>query len=103
MAQKEDLPDLSDTQVQDATIKIQSAYRGFRTRKEMQSSGKRLPPTKPADVAKAALLIQTYYRGFKARKALRDQQKRQDQVKANLSEAAFRVGLSTEKREKRSL
>merc|ERR1712012_526533 len=62
-----------------------------------------IPQPKPADVAKAALLIQTYYRGFKARKALRDQQKRQDQVRADLSEAAFRVGLSSDKREKKIL
>merc|ERR1711915_296351 len=33
---KEVLPDLNCAQVQDATVKIQSAYRGFKTRQELQ-------------------------------------------------------------------
>ena len=103
LLQEEDLPDLSDSQVQDATIKIQSAYRGFRTRKEMQHSGQTLPKSKPSDVAKSAILIQTYYRGFKARKAFKDQQKRQDKIASDLSEAAFRVSLPSNSREKKAL
>ena len=30
--QQEDMPDLKCSKVQDATLKIQSVYRGFRTR-----------------------------------------------------------------------
>ena len=33
---KEIMPDLNCAQVQDATVKIQSAYRGFKTRKQMK-------------------------------------------------------------------
>merc|ERR1719192_834988 len=34
--ESEDLPDLKDKNVADATLKIQSAFRGFQTRKEIK-------------------------------------------------------------------
>merc|ERR1712083_310695 len=79
---------------------IQSAYRGFKTRKEMKEAGNDLPDLKAANVVAATLRIQAYYRGFKARKALRDQEARQAQARANVEEAALRVrlpGSSTKK------
>merc|ERR1712211_48056 len=90
---KELMPDLNCAQVQDATIKIQSAYRGFKTRKEMKEAGNDLPDLKAANVAAATLRIQAYYRGFQARKALRDQNARQAQARATVEEAALRVRL----------
>merc|ERR1712233_178854 len=97
---KEIMPDLNCAQVQDATIKIQSAYRGFKTRKEMKEAGSDLPDLKAANVAAATLRIQAYYRGFKARKAVRDQQGRQAQARANVEEAALRVRLSGSSKKK---
>jgi hypothetical protein len=68
---KEILPDLNCAQVQDATVKIQSAYRGFKTRKELKESGEDLPDLKAADVAKATIKIQAAYKGFKTRQMVK--------------------------------
>merc|ERR1719239_906953 len=97
---KEIMPDLNCAQVQDATVKIQSAYRGFKTRKEMKEGGNDLPDLKAANVAAATLRIQAYYRGFKARKAMREQEGRQAQARANVEEAALRVRLPGSSRKK---
>ena len=66
-----DLPDLNDASVKDATVKIQSAYRGFRTRKQMKNDKDDLPDLNAADVAAAAPKIQAGYKGFKARKMIK--------------------------------
>merc|ERR1711860_452393 len=66
------LPDLNCAQVQDATIKIQSAYRGFKTRKEMEDIKDDLPDLNAADVATATLKIQSAYKGFKTRKMIKE-------------------------------
>jgi len=62
------MPDLDSTQVQDATLKIQSAYRGFKTRKELKESGEELPDLKAKDVVAATIIIQAAYKGFRTRK-----------------------------------
>merc|ERR1712108_107230 len=88
---KEVLPDLNCAQVQDATVKIQSAYRGFQTRKQMKVKKSRdardviattsdsseteddsLPDLKDADVENATLKIQSAYRGFQTRKKMKE-------------------------------
>ena len=82
----EDLPDLKDKNVQDATIKIQSAFRGFQTRKEMSSTvksavaakkatsklkgGEDLPDLKDKNVQDATIKIQSAFRGFQTRKGM---------------------------------
>ena len=68
---EEDLPDLESNDVKNATIKIQSAYRGFKTRKDMKQDKEDLPDLEAADVAAAALKIQSAYKGFKTRKMVK--------------------------------
>merc|ERR550532_2274521 len=58
-----------------ATIKIQSAYRGFQTRKGMKKGQDSLPDLKAEDVVAATIKIQSAYRGFRTRK---DVTKKQD-------------------------
>ena len=70
--QKDALPDLNSAKVQEATIKIQSAYRGFKTREELKDEGHHLPDLKAKDVAAAAIKIQAVYKGFKARQMIKD-------------------------------
>merc|ERR1712106_339428 len=65
--ESEEMPDLKDLQVQDATLKIQSAYRGFKTRKELKESGEDLPDLKAKDVVAATIKIQAAYKGFRTR------------------------------------
>merc|ERR1719234_2555529 len=83
------MPDLNCAQVQDATVKIQSAYRGFQTRKQMkvekdsdtrdviattsdssETEDESLPDLKDAEVENATLKIQSAYRGFQTRKQM---------------------------------
>merc|ERR1719400_2638209 len=61
------MPDLNCAQVQDATLKIQSAYRGFQTRKQMKAAKEDLPDLKADDVVAATIKIQSAYKGFKTR------------------------------------
>ena len=87
---EEGLPDLDSIDVQDATLKIQSAFRGFQTRKQREPSkvndkstvnmfitaeaGKKkfkmdnLPDLKAKDVQVATAKIQSVFRGYQARK-----------------------------------
>merc|ERR1712013_957193 len=69
---------------QDATMKIQSAYRGFKTRKELKESGEDLPDLKAADVAQATIKIQSAYKGFKVRKNIKEQQELKAKQEAEL-------------------
>merc|ERR1712013_871620 len=69
---EEDLPDLKAADVAKAAIQIQSAYRGFKTRKQMKESGEELPDLKAADVVAATIKIQSAYRGFKTRKQMKE-------------------------------
>merc|ERR1712241_79794 len=64
-ALKESLPDLNDSEVQMATVKIQSAYRGFKTRQEMKKRS-------AGDVVFAVLRIQRAFKRYKARKELKE-------------------------------
>ena len=94
---EEVLPDLNSTEVQDATVKIQAAFRGHKARQEVKErrqvddssetedsqDGKvaatsdsteteteedSLPNLEDSDVENAAIKIQSVYRGFQARK-----------------------------------
>ena len=72
-AQEEDLPDLESTEVKEATVKIQSAYRGFQTRRKMKDT---------QEVAMAAMKIQLAFKRFKARKEKERRAKLQAEIKA---------------------
>jgi len=77
------MPDLNCAQVQDATLKIQSAYRGFKTRKEITKSiipdssatesddGESMPDLDDSDVENATIKIQSAYKGFKTRQMIK--------------------------------
>merc|ERR1719242_206554 len=71
---KEEMPDLNDSQVQDATVKIQSAFRGFQTRKEMAKSKAEqdddLPDLCDQETLAAALKIQSAFKGYQVRKVV---------------------------------
>merc|ERR1711971_1103335 len=70
----EGLPDLNDKDVQNAAVKIQSAFKGHRTRmtvnqavfkaKKEQAAEADLPDLKDKDVADATKKIQSAFRGF---------------------------------------
>merc|ERR1712008_617823 len=61
-------------QVQDATVKIQSAFRGFQTRKEMAKSKAEqdddLPDLCNQETLAAALKIQSAFKGYQVRKVV---------------------------------
>merc|ERR1711974_444618 len=61
----DDLPDLNDSEVQMATVKIQSAFRGFKTRQEMKKRS-------AGDVVFAVMRIQRAFKRYKARKELKE-------------------------------
>merc|ERR1712106_348713 len=65
------MPDLNCAQVQDATVKIQSAYRGFKTRRVMKDKDEELPDLAAADVVAATIKIQSAYKGFQTRKMIK--------------------------------
>merc|ERR1739842_188573 len=96
---KDDLPDLKAKDVQDATIRIQSVFRGYQARKENTTvakpvekqtvkvqkgkkqimaeetdkdelEGEDLPNLKSKEVQDAAIKIQSVYKGFCERKKL---------------------------------
>ena len=56
-----DLPNLNSKDVQEATLKIQSCYRGFKTRKEVENKKQNA-----SDVLFAAMKIQKAFRKYKA-------------------------------------
>ena len=62
-----DLPDIGSKDVQEATLKIQSCYRGFKTRKQVESKKQ-----KASDVLYAAMKIQKAFRRYKARKTQKE-------------------------------
>merc|ERR1712154_240027 len=57
----QDLPNLKDPEVKAATVKIQSSFRGFQTRKKMRQY-------QSFDVAMAVIRIQSAFRAYRARK-----------------------------------
>merc|ERR1712083_638078 len=61
------LPDIGSKDVQEATLKIQSCYRGFKTRKQVENKKQ-----KASDVLFAAMKIQKAFREYKARKNQKD-------------------------------
>jgi len=61
----EEMPDLKDQGVQDATVKIQAAYRGFQTRKKVKLN------TYSFDVVMAVVKIQSAFRAYKARQKVK--------------------------------
>merc|ERR1712013_517266 len=65
-------PDLNCAQVQDATVKIQSAYKGFKTRQQIKKEKEIMPDLKSTEVQDATLKIQSAYRGFKTRKEMKE-------------------------------
>ena len=86
------LPDLESDDVKNATVKIQSAYRGFKTRKNIKPKKEDLPDLEAADVAAAALKIQSAYRGFQNRKGLRKRQDSLPDLKAkDVVEATIKI------------
>merc|ERR1712083_1133318 len=70
-AKEEELPDLKADDVVAATIKIQSAYKGFRTRKMIEKHKEVMPDLNCAQVQDATLKIQSAYRGFQTRKQMK--------------------------------
>merc|ERR1712227_65158 len=60
---EEGLPDLKCPEVQQATVKIQSSFRGFRARKEVKNKKQ-----KAGDVVFAALTIQRAFKRYRKRK-----------------------------------
>merc|ERR1712130_86820 len=82
------MPDLNCAQVQDATIKIQSAYRGFKTRKEMKEAGEDLPDLEAADVAAATVKIQSAYKGFRVRQDMKKKKEAEEAEAKALEEKA---------------
>merc|ERR1712203_1204251 len=61
------LPDIGSKDVQEATLKIQSCYRGFKTRKQVENKKQ-----KASDVLFAAMKIQKAFREYKKRKIQRE-------------------------------
>ena len=72
-ARKESLPDIDDSEVQKATITIQSAYRGFKTRKEAKKKS-------ACDVIAACLTIQRAFKRYKSRKMIKNEEIKAKQV-----------------------
>merc|ERR1711976_160639 len=68
--QGESLPDLDDSDVEDAALKIQSAFRGFQARKNVQTIKK---SAKMGDVISSVVVIQRSFRRYKKRKTERKQ------------------------------
>merc|ERR1712050_279906 len=64
----EDMPDLDDSDVENATIKIQSAYRGFQARKKMVKTKPVIRKQKFEDIVHSAITIQRAYRRYKNKK-----------------------------------
>merc|ERR1711997_896445 len=62
-----DLPDIGRKDVQEATLKIQSCYRGFKTRRQVENKKQ-----KASDVLFAAMKIQKAFRKYKKRKIQRE-------------------------------
>merc|ERR1711874_95420 len=67
----DELPDLEAADVAAATLKIQSAYKGFKTRQMIKKHKEVLPDLNCAQVQDATIKIQSAYRGFKTRKQMR--------------------------------
>jgi hypothetical protein len=68
------LPNLNCPDIQDATFKIQSAYRGFKARRDLRESEQNLqdlPDLHAADVAAATIKIQSAYKGFRTRQMIK--------------------------------
>ena len=63
--QGESLPDLDDSDVEDAALKIQSAFRGFQARKNVDTIKK---GQKMGDVLHSAMVIQRSFRRYKKKK-----------------------------------
>merc|ERR1712106_555437 len=68
----DELPDLEAADVAAATIKIQSAYKGFKTRQMIKKHKEVLPDLNCAQVQDATIKIQSAYRGFKTRKDMKE-------------------------------
>merc|ERR1712032_7854 len=60
---EEGLPDLNAKDVQEATIKIQSSFRGFQARKKVEAKNR-----KAGDVVFAAMTIHKAFKRYKQRK-----------------------------------
>merc|ERR1712051_582631 len=68
--QSEDLPDLNDKEVADASLKIQTVFRGFQARKKVAAKKEMiegLPDLNDKDVQNAAVKIQSAFKGHRTR------------------------------------
>merc|ERR1711934_109246 len=72
------MPDLMDADVEAATVKIRSAYRGFQTRKKMQDTKEVMPDLNCVQVQDATVKIQAAFRGHKARQEVKDRRQVDD-------------------------
>merc|ERR1712135_82086 len=95
-----ELPNLKDPEVKAATVKIQSSFREFQTRKKMKQY-------QAFDIVMAVIRIQSAYRAYRARKKvqmlkelpnLKDPEVKAATVKI---QASFR-GFQTRKKQKAS-
>ena len=89
---KEDLPDLKADDVVAATIKIQSAYKGFKTRQMVQKHKEIMPDLNCAQVQDATVKIQSAYRGFQTRKQMKESKEELPDLKAReVVEATIKI------------
>merc|ERR1712106_772149 len=78
------LPNLKSKEVEVATIKIQSAYRGFKIRKEVSVRN-------VANTVRAAMIIQSAYRGFRIRQQINELRELPDLSDIEVERAAVKI------------
>ena len=83
---EEGLPDLNSKDVQDATLKIQSSFRGFQARKKVESKKRRA-----GDVVFAAMTIQRAFKRYKARKQKQAEDDLPDLNNSEVKDAAIKI------------
>ena len=88
--EEDDLPDLNAADVAQAAVKIQSAYKGFKTRKMIRKHEEMLPGTNIGEVTDATVKLQSAFRGYRARKLLKETDDLPDLKAADVAAAALK-------------